>query len=62
MTVHSYVQELKLAAAKQLLADTNRSIKDIAYSMGFAHPTGFIAAFRKLSGETPGGFRRRAAH
>ena len=57
MTIHGFVQEVRLEHAKRLLTNTDRPIKEIAYELGFSHPPAFAAAFRRLSGETPGNFR-----
>jgi len=61
-TVHGFVQEVKFAAAKRLLIETDRSINDIACDVGFAHTPSFIAAFQKLAGDTPRSFRMKSRH
>lgn len=35
------------------------SVKSVAYSLGFASPSAFCAAFRRETGETPGTYRVR---
>jgi len=42
-----------------LLMTTDLPIKQIAGQLGFANPSGFTIAFRRVAGETPGSFRRR---
>lgn len=43
--------------AKSLLKYTDNSIADIAYSLGFEHPSNFNTFFRKHVGHTPGAER-----
>jgi AraC family transcriptional regulator len=50
----------QLDHAKRLLAG-ERSIKAVAYSLGFASPSGFCYAFRRATGQTPREFRDKAA-
>ncbi|MDR1743283.1 MAG: AraC family transcriptional regulator [Dysgonamonadaceae bacterium] len=48
-----YFQELKLRKAKELLAETNLSIKEIAYKLNFCSYEYFLAFFKKRVGMTP---------
>lgn len=57
-SVGDHVSQSRLANAKQLLA-TSRSVKAIAYSLGFASPSSFSYAFRRSVGESPRQFRQR---
>lgn len=57
-SIGDYVAHSRLDHAKRLLA-TDQSIKAIAYSLGFASPSGFCYAFRRSVGETPRQFRQR---
>jgi AraC family transcriptional regulator len=57
-SVGDQVAESRLANAKRLLA-TSRSVKAIAYSLGFASPSSFSYAFRRSVGESPRQFRQR---
>src|SRR5574344_1642300 len=52
-----YYQELKLRKAKEWLAETNSSIKEIAYNLGFANSEHFFTVFKKNTGLTPTEFR-----
>lgn len=54
--------EERLRRAKALLADSDRSITDIALSTGFSSSQHFSTSFKKLYGETPTTFRRRTGH
>ncbi len=57
-TIHAHVQRVRIERAQTLLAARDRSIKDIAYQLGFASPTGFAVAFRRLCGQSPSAFRK----
>jgi len=59
-TVYSYIEDVRLKKAQALLADTDWLMKDIAWRLGFSSSSSFSLAFRKLSGETPQDYRRRA--
>ena len=52
-----YYQELKLRKAKEWLAETNSSIKEIAYNLGYANSEHFFTVFKKNTGLTPTEFR-----
>src|SRR5690554_3210541 len=48
-----YVQELKLRKAKELLAETNHSIKEVSYELNFSSYEYFLSFFKKRVGHTP---------
>lgn len=52
-----YFQELKLRKAKELLAETNYSIKEISYELNFSSYEYFLSFFKKRVGFTPLGYR-----
>lgn len=52
-----YFQELKLRKAKELLAETNHSIKEIAFKLDFSSYEYFLSFFRKRVGQTPLAYR-----
>lgn len=54
-----FLMSLRLAAARRLLATTDRSISDIALASGFCDHAHFIHAFRAHRKMTPGEYRRR---
>ena len=58
-TIHAYVEAVRLARAESLLSETDLSMKQIAYRLGFACPSNFSYAFRRRKGETPSQFRHR---
>lgn len=43
--------------AKQIILDTNESISQVAYSLGFEYPQYFSRMFKKAVGESPTAFR-----
>jgi len=59
MTAHSYVLERRILRARQLLAQPDLSLTDIAASSGFATQSHLTFAFRKKFGITPNEFRRK---
>jgi AraC family transcriptional regulator len=57
-TLHKYLEEKRLNAAKEMLAGDSLSIKEIAACLGFSSQTYFCAAFRKHAAMTPTAYRR----
>lgn len=58
-SIGDHMARMRLDSAKRLLA-ADKSVKAIAYSLGFASPSSFSYAFRRAVGETPRQFRQRA--
>jgi transcriptional regulator GlxA family with amidase domain len=56
---HQYVLQRRVAAATQLLENTDRSLVDIALETGFASQSHFCRTYVVATGETPGACRRR---
>jgi AraC-like DNA-binding protein len=50
--------EVRLAAACELLALTDLPASDIAASLGYATPSAFVRAFRRWTGRPPIAWRR----
>lgn len=57
-TVFGYLSDFRLEKAKLELLDTNKSIGDIAYTLGYCSPQHFASAFRKKFGISPREFRK----
>jgi AraC-like DNA-binding protein len=57
MGMVDYIHELRLDRAKELMKDTDLSLKEIAEKVGFCHSVTMSRAFRKIEGVTPGQFR-----
>jgi AraC-like DNA-binding protein len=55
---HAYLDELRLAKAKQLLRDAGRSIVQVACETGYASDDWFRHAFKAHTGLSPGAWRR----
>ena len=55
---HRYHSDRRVERAKLLLANSGRSITDIALDLGFCEASSFTTVFRKLVGHTPTGYRR----
>ena len=56
------LKALRLAHAQKLLAETNMSLQDIAESCGLSSYNYLTHFFRRMTGETPGRYRKRAHH
>lgn len=52
--------EIRMEEAKRLLRDSEMSVSQIAYKVGYENPESFIKMFKKLNKSTPGQYRNRA--
>lgn len=59
-TAGALLTERQLHAARRMLADTNRSAKDIAQHLGFGSAAYFSRFIQYHTGSTPTGLRRRS--
>jgi two-component system response regulator YesN len=57
VTILQYINDLKLAAAKQLLTDSELQVREIADRLGFASQGYFGRFFRNKTGLTPNAYR-----
>jgi AraC-like DNA-binding protein/ligand-binding sensor protein len=57
-TFSAYITELRIKHAKHLLAETALPLVDVAITAGFDSQQYFSAVFKKVTGLTPGKFRR----
>jgi AraC family transcriptional regulator len=57
---HAYVNEKRMALAKERLNDENWSLTDIALAAGFSSHANFTRAFKNTTGLTPNAFRAEA--
>jgi AraC family transcriptional regulator len=55
---HRYHTERRIERAKSLLAADELTVTEIALAVGFGETSSFTAAFRRLTGSTPSGYRR----
>lgn len=61
-TLMDYFNALKIEEAKRLLTQSNRSVTDIAGSLGFREVKYFDAIFKKSTGMTPVAYRHKENH
>src|SRR2546423_11497660 len=59
-TPHRYLQRRRVERSMFLLRETDRSVTDICFDVGFSSLGTFSRTFREIVGETPSGYR--AAH
>lgn len=60
VTPKEYVDSLRLRAAKELLAQTEEKIIDVAYHAGFSSLAAFNRFFKQQTGLTPTAYRKAA--
>lgn len=56
-TPNNYMILLRMNKASSLIRETNLSIKEISYQLGFSNDTYFSRAFKKYYNTTPGAYR-----
>jgi transcriptional regulator GlxA family with amidase domain len=54
-----YVQRLRVELAKRRLEQSDTAIEDIAWASGYQDPASFRKLFRRITGVSPGIYRRR---
>ncbi|BFT74456.1 helix-turn-helix domain-containing protein [Paenibacillus sp. P36] len=59
MTFSDHLNQVRIRKAKQLLVSTELSINEISEALGYQNGTSFIRMFKKSTGDTPGGYRRK---
>lgn len=59
LTPIAYVQKLRIEAAKRLLEESELSIDEISWRVGYEEPAFFRRLFRRVGGITPGAYRRK---
>lgn len=57
-SVYDFLIEMRLEKARELLLDTDNTIQDIAFETGYKNVSGFITAFRKKTGFSPGVYKK----
>ena len=58
-SIGHYVEQVRIDNAKRLLI-SGKNVKSVAYSMGFASPSSFSYAFRRMTGASPAKYRQSA--
>jgi len=56
-TPHRYLQRRRVERSMFLLRETDRSVTDICFDVGFSSRGTFVRMFREIVGETPSGYR-----
>jgi AraC-like DNA-binding protein len=59
VTYSQLVERALGSIAQRLLQDPKQSISETAYALGFSTPSAFHRAFKRWTGETPNGYRKR---
>ena len=57
VTLHKYIQQVRILKAKELLVDTNKPVKAVADAAGFPNESHFCKVFKKLCDTSPVKFR-----
>jgi AraC family transcriptional regulator len=57
LTPHRYVIQCRMERAKSLLRETELSITEIAYDIGYANQSHFSVVFHRFTGQTPRSYR-----
>ena len=57
MSPQDYLINLKMEKTKVLLKDSKKSIKEIAYSVGYTNYVSFVKIFKEKTGISPSEFR-----
>lgn len=60
LTFAGLLRDVRLREAQRLLCEPSCSVKEIAFRVGFRHPSQFTRAFTSRCGEPPSEFRTRA--
>lgn len=58
ITIVEYLTEVRLSHARRMLAETSRSIRDIAFLCGFSDQGYFTRVFSEETGVSPSAFRK----
>ena len=58
-TPKQYIMQKRIAAAKVLLSGSRSELSDIAEQLGFSSVQHFSSSFKKYTGKTPDGYRKR---
>ena len=59
VSINTYVQNLRITKAKQMLRFTDKRLEDIGYQCGLGAPHYFSRIFKKVEGITPSEFREK---
>ena len=57
-TIHHYLKECRINAAKHLLQESDQSILEITNAVGYENGSKFTSAFKEATGVTPSAYRK----
>ncbi len=60
LTAMTYVRRWRMNVAARALSETNRTVSELAFGLGYESPAAFSRAFKKHLGVSPADYRRRA--
>lgn len=60
LSPHAWLRQHRLEQAMQMLRESDVPVVTVAAALGYASQTAFAAAFKRLTGDTPTDWRRRA--
>jgi two-component system response regulator YesN len=58
-TFIDYLTDIRIQKAKELMEETNLSLKEICYEVGYKDPNYFSRVFKKVTGITPTDYRQK---
>jgi AraC-like DNA-binding protein len=56
---YQYIKKIKIERAKYLIRETDMSITEIAFAVGFQEPTALYPILKKELSQTPGDYRKK---
>lgn len=59
VSINTYIQNLRITKAKQMLRFTDKKLEDIGYQCGLGAPHYFSRVFKQIEGVTPSEFREK---
>lgn len=59
VSINTYVLNLRITKAKQMLRFTDKKLEDIGYQYGLGTPHYFSCVFKQIEGITPSEFREK---
>ena len=58
-SIHQYLLSIKMEEAEKRITNSQESLKNIAFNLGFKNEPNFSIAFKKFYGYTPGHLRKK---
>jgi len=59
ISLNQYIKETRLQEAAKLILNSNDTVSEISYKVGFSSPSYFNKCFNKYYGVTPGGYKEK---